>query len=223
MEAMLEGYGGILGQVIVVCHQSLATSAEDWRKALDKVVPAVIVLRTNACQAFNTEAAGASYATGFVDFLYGYGVCIDPMLLELQDKRSMVLSGGYEDDEDHGEWFLYRGKKPNNFRLFRSFLFQLSLPDASLRHSPKPHTLIPHLGMASGTCNLQMSLINGRWLNNRCCSRSNSQYHRSSNTITEPEAREILGSRSLRHCILLFLDWYWSALLMNSSLYQFFR
>lgn len=25
------------------------------------------------------------------------------------------------------------------------------------------------------------------------------------------------------HCILLFLDWYWSALLMNSSLYQFFR
>uniref|UniRef100_M1B464 Protease Do-like 7 n=1 Tax=Solanum tuberosum TaxID=4113 RepID=M1B464_SOLTU len=50
---------------------SVAASAEDWRKALDKVVPAVIVLRTNACQAFNTEAAGASYATGFVDFLYG--------------------------------------------------------------------------------------------------------------------------------------------------------
>ncbi|KAG5618802.1 hypothetical protein H5410_018626 [Solanum commersonii] len=91
------GYGGILGQMIVACHQSLAiqkyiefpgddsvirgkyvlevvtsgASAEDWRKALDKVVPAVIVLRTNACQAFNTEAAGASYATGFVDFLYG--------------------------------------------------------------------------------------------------------------------------------------------------------
>ncbi|XP_055827530.1 E3 ubiquitin-protein ligase ORTHRUS 3-like [Solanum dulcamara] len=27
------------------------------------------------------------------------------MLPELQDKQSMVLSGGYEDDEDHGEWF----------------------------------------------------------------------------------------------------------------------
>lgn len=45
--------------------ESLAT-AEDWRKALDKVVPAVVVLRTNACRAFDTEAAGASYATGFV-------------------------------------------------------------------------------------------------------------------------------------------------------------
>uniref|UniRef100_A0A0V0HBP4 Putative ovule protein n=1 Tax=Solanum chacoense TaxID=4108 RepID=A0A0V0HBP4_SOLCH len=50
--------------------ESLATT-EDWRKALDKVVPAVVVLRTNACRAFDTEAAGASYATGFVDFLYG--------------------------------------------------------------------------------------------------------------------------------------------------------
>lgn len=45
--------------------ESLATT-EDWRKALDKVVPAVVVLRTNACRAFDTEAAGASYATGFV-------------------------------------------------------------------------------------------------------------------------------------------------------------
>ncbi|KAH0690797.1 hypothetical protein KY285_017996 [Solanum tuberosum] len=40
----------------------------------------------------------------------GNGVCIGPMLLELQNKQSMVLSGGYEDDEDHGEWFLYGGK-----------------------------------------------------------------------------------------------------------------
>ncbi|KAL3640391.1 Protease Do-like 7 [Castilleja foliolosa] len=45
--------------------KNLAT-AEDWRKALDKVVPAVVVLRTTACRAFDTEAAGASYATGFV-------------------------------------------------------------------------------------------------------------------------------------------------------------
>ena len=46
-------------------RQSLAT-ADDWRKALNKVVPAVVVLRTTACRAFDTEAAGASYATGFV-------------------------------------------------------------------------------------------------------------------------------------------------------------
>ena len=44
---------------------NLAT-ADDWRKALQKVVPAVVVLRTTACRAFDTESAGASYATGFV-------------------------------------------------------------------------------------------------------------------------------------------------------------
>ncbi|GAB2288937.1 Protease Do-like 7 [Dionaea muscipula] len=43
-----------------------AASAEDWRKALNKVVPAVVVLRTTACRAFDTEPAAASYATGFV-------------------------------------------------------------------------------------------------------------------------------------------------------------
>ncbi|GFQ02734.1 protease Do-like 7 [Phtheirospermum japonicum] len=42
------------------------TTAEDWKKALDKVVPAVVVLRTIACCAFDTESAGASYATGFI-------------------------------------------------------------------------------------------------------------------------------------------------------------
>ncbi|ERN04348.1 protease Do-like 7 isoform X1 [Amborella trichopoda] len=46
-------------------RQNVAT-AEDWRKALHKVVPAVVVLRTTAPRAFDTEAAGASYATGFV-------------------------------------------------------------------------------------------------------------------------------------------------------------
>ncbi|KAM7267633.1 hypothetical protein ACFE04_009799 [Oxalis oulophora] len=45
--------------------QPVAT-AEDWRKSLDKVVPAVVVLRTTATRAFDTEASGASYATGFV-------------------------------------------------------------------------------------------------------------------------------------------------------------
>lgn len=46
-------------------RENVAT-AEDWRKALNTVVPAVVVLRTTACRAFDTEAAGASYATGFV-------------------------------------------------------------------------------------------------------------------------------------------------------------
>nr|POF24463.1 protease do-like 7 [Quercus suber] len=45
--------------------ENVAT-AEDWRRALDRVVPVVVVLRTNACRAFDTEFAGASYATGFV-------------------------------------------------------------------------------------------------------------------------------------------------------------
>ncbi|KAF5961031.1 hypothetical protein HYC85_002240 [Camellia sinensis] len=46
-------------------RDNLATT-DDWRKALDKVVPAVVVLRTTACRAFDTESAGASHATGFV-------------------------------------------------------------------------------------------------------------------------------------------------------------
>ncbi|XP_073000222.1 protease Do-like 7 isoform X2 [Typha latifolia] len=43
-----------------------SATAEDWRRALDRVVPAVVVLRTTATRAFDTEPAGASYATGFV-------------------------------------------------------------------------------------------------------------------------------------------------------------
>ncbi|KAB1211283.1 Protease Do-like 7 [Morella rubra] len=46
-------------------RENVAT-AEDWRRALDKVVPAVVVLHTTACRAFDTNSAGASYATGFV-------------------------------------------------------------------------------------------------------------------------------------------------------------
>eukprot|EP00249_Psilotum_nudum_P020101 c27567_g1_i1 orf=549-3821(+) len=42
------------------------TAAEDWRRALSKVVPAVVVLRTTTTRAFDTEQAGASYATGFI-------------------------------------------------------------------------------------------------------------------------------------------------------------
>ncbi|RRT41123.1 hypothetical protein BHE74_00032502 [Ensete ventricosum] len=47
------------------CREGAAT-AEDWRRALAKVVPAVVVLRTTAARGFDTETAGASYATGFV-------------------------------------------------------------------------------------------------------------------------------------------------------------
>ncbi|KAK9061958.1 hypothetical protein SSX86_019142 [Deinandra increscens subsp. villosa] len=41
-------------------------TAEDWRRALQRVVPAVVVLRTTAARAFDTESAGSSDATGFV-------------------------------------------------------------------------------------------------------------------------------------------------------------
>ncbi|KAG6544085.1 hypothetical protein Mapa_014502 [Marchantia paleacea] len=56
MEIDPPGNGAVLGNV----------APEDWRNALNKVVPAVVVLRTTATRAFDTEAAGASYATGFV-------------------------------------------------------------------------------------------------------------------------------------------------------------
>ena len=41
------------------------TTAKDWKKALNTVVP-VVVLRTTTCRAFDTEAVGASYATRIV-------------------------------------------------------------------------------------------------------------------------------------------------------------
>ncbi|XP_071742671.1 protease Do-like 7 [Rutidosis leptorrhynchoides] len=41
-------------------------TAEDWRKALEKVVSAVVVIRTTACRAFDTESASSGFATGFV-------------------------------------------------------------------------------------------------------------------------------------------------------------
>lgn len=42
------------------------TTAEDWRNALNRVVPAVVVMRTTVTRAFDTEPAGANYATGFI-------------------------------------------------------------------------------------------------------------------------------------------------------------
>ncbi|KAK4416427.1 Protease Do-like 7 [Sesamum alatum] len=41
-------------------------TADDWRRALDKVVPAIVVLRVSACRAFDTESDNISSATGFV-------------------------------------------------------------------------------------------------------------------------------------------------------------
>lgn len=64
MESCMKGDLGIEIEA-PPCRESAAT-AEDWRKALGKVVPAVVVLRTTATRAFDTESAGASYATGFV-------------------------------------------------------------------------------------------------------------------------------------------------------------
>ncbi|GAQ82286.1 hypothetical protein KFL_001060190 [Klebsormidium nitens] len=43
-----------------------SATAEDWRKALAKVVPAVVVLRITGVRAFDTESASSSYATGFI-------------------------------------------------------------------------------------------------------------------------------------------------------------
>lgn len=41
-------------------------TAEDWRRALDKVVPAVVVLRTTVPRTFDTEITASYSATGFV-------------------------------------------------------------------------------------------------------------------------------------------------------------
>lgn len=46
--------------------QQNVTTTEDWRKALGKVVSAVVVIRFTAFRPFDTESAGASSATGFV-------------------------------------------------------------------------------------------------------------------------------------------------------------
>ncbi|RVW44844.1 Protease Do-like 7 [Vitis vinifera] len=43
--------------------QENVTTAKDWKKALNTVVP-MVVLRTTTCRAFDTEAVGASYALG---------------------------------------------------------------------------------------------------------------------------------------------------------------
>ncbi|KAG8072094.1 hypothetical protein GUJ93_ZPchr0006g45784 [Zizania palustris] len=62
MESPAKEEGG--GELAMEIESSV--TVEDWRRALARVVPSVVVLRTTAPRAFDTEAAGASYATGFV-------------------------------------------------------------------------------------------------------------------------------------------------------------
>eukprot|EP00882_Tetradesmus_deserticola_P031713 GHRQ01035875.1.p1 GENE.GHRQ01035875.1~~GHRQ01035875.1.p1 ORF type:complete len:158 (+),score=31.86 GHRQ01035875.1:195-668(+) len=41
-------------------------SADEWRRALEKVVPCCVVLKVTQTRAFDTESASSSYATGFI-------------------------------------------------------------------------------------------------------------------------------------------------------------
>ncbi|KAK4735794.1 hypothetical protein R3W88_010055 [Solanum pinnatisectum] len=128
------GYGGILGQVIVACHQSLANSSVGvsvLRPPLNLILHAQLshLMKSSVCKIDETDlqacisAAPPVTSRGhnlrlkcFQKWIgQGNGVYIGPMLLELQDKlycsdSSKMPTGGYEDDEDHGERFLYRGK-----------------------------------------------------------------------------------------------------------------
>lgn len=65
MESCIRADLGMEIELAQQCRESLAL-AKDWRRALATVVPAVVVLRTTAARAFDTEVAGASCATGFV-------------------------------------------------------------------------------------------------------------------------------------------------------------
>jgi S1-C subfamily serine protease len=40
--------------------------ADDWAETVNKVVPAVVVLQTTTCRAFDTELPSSGSATGFV-------------------------------------------------------------------------------------------------------------------------------------------------------------
>ncbi|KAK4798492.1 hypothetical protein SAY86_030818 [Trapa natans] len=56
------------GDIYMEVEGALASkeNAEDWRRAIDKVVPAVVVLRITVPRAFDTRAPGSFHATGFV-------------------------------------------------------------------------------------------------------------------------------------------------------------
>ncbi|GFR40979.1 hypothetical protein Agub_g1644, partial [Astrephomene gubernaculifera] len=49
-----------------ISEPSSRASNEDWRKALDRVVPCCVVLKVTQTRAVDTEAAGSAYATGFI-------------------------------------------------------------------------------------------------------------------------------------------------------------
>ncbi|MCD7470177.1 serine protease [Datura stramonium] len=63
-------------------------TAEDWRKALSKVVPAVVVLRTTACRAFDTESAGCQFRNGFLLLI---------SVAELYSRTDMLLNPYFTD------------------------------------------------------------------------------------------------------------------------------
>ncbi|GMH38408.1 hypothetical protein BSKO_06292 [Bryopsis sp. KO-2023] len=56
----------INGDSVEALHAHHASSAEVWRRALEKVVPACVVLRVTQVRPLDTESAGSSYATGFI-------------------------------------------------------------------------------------------------------------------------------------------------------------
>lgn len=51
---------------VIIDELPLKRNGVDWRTTLDRVVPAVVVIRTTAPRAFDTEAPGAFSSTGFV-------------------------------------------------------------------------------------------------------------------------------------------------------------
>jgi S1-C subfamily serine protease len=46
--------------------RSGSATAEDWRKALGRVVSAVVVIKSTVTRSFDTESAGSIHATGFI-------------------------------------------------------------------------------------------------------------------------------------------------------------
>ncbi|KAL0022065.1 hypothetical protein WJX79_000023 [Trebouxia sp. C0005] len=55
-----------LGVPAIATASGSHSTTANWRKALDNVVPACVVLKVTQTRSFDTEAASSSYATGFV-------------------------------------------------------------------------------------------------------------------------------------------------------------
>jgi S1-C subfamily serine protease len=68
-------------------------AGDAWSKTLEGVVRAVVVLKVTQTRAFDTEAAGSSYATGFV---------VDKERGLILTNRHVVTPGGW----GSGQWGL---------------------------------------------------------------------------------------------------------------------